>query len=160
MMTDSIADMLTRIRNANLPRKERMMQVGPYLTFDGQCEAAFRCYEECLGGKILMMMTYGESPLASHAPAGWEAKILHASLALGEQTLSGADAPPGRYKSPQGFSVSLNIESAPDADRVFASLAEHGTIHMPIQETFWALRFGMLVDRFGIPWMINCGRRE
>jgi PhnB protein len=135
-----------------------MMQVGPYLTFDGQCEAAFTCYEECLGGKILMMMTYGDSPMAEQAPPDWRQKILHASLAVGDQVLGGADAPPGRYQKPQGFSVALSLSDAEEADRIFKTLAENGSVQMPLQETFWALRFGMLVDRFGTPWMINCGK--
>jgi PhnB protein len=135
-----------------------MMEVHPYLTFDGQCEAAFRFYEKCLDGRIAMMMTYGESPLAAHSPAAWHGKILHVTLAIGDQTLAGADAPADRYEKPQGFSMSLNIRDAAEAERIFSSLAENGAVQMPIQETFWALRFGMLVDRFGTPWMINCGK--
>jgi PhnB protein len=135
-----------------------MMQIHPYLTFDGQCEEAFRFYEKCLSGTITMMMKVGESPLAGQTPAAMHGRILHVSLAIGDQILAGADAPPDRYQKPQGFSVSLNIADAAEAERIFSTLAENGTVQMPIQETFWALRFGMLVDRFGTPWMINCGR--
>jgi PhnB protein len=134
------------------------MRLNPYLTFDGQCEAAFRFYEGCLGGKIVMMMTYGESPLADQAPPGWRGKVLHATLALGDQVLAGADAPPEHYQKPQGFSVALDVDDAAEAGRIFEALAEDGAVQMPLQETFWALRFGMVVDRFGTPWMINCGR--
>jgi len=72
--------------------------------------------------------------------------------------LQGADAPPGQYQKPQGFSVMLNIDDAAEADRIFHTLAEKGDVQLPIQETFWARRFGMLVDQFGTPWTINCGK--
>jgi PhnB protein len=132
------------------------MQVNPYLNFNGQCEEAFKFYEQCLGGKIAFKMTYGESPIAEHAPAGWRDKVLHATLLLGERALMGADAPPDRYQRPQGFSVSLAMKNPADAERIFQALAEGGTVTMPLQQTFWAVRFGMLIDRFSIPWMINC----
>jgi PhnB protein len=135
------------------------MRLNPHLAFNGQCEAAFRFYETCLGGQVVMMMTYGDSPLAEQTPPDWRGKVLHATFTLGDHVLTGADAPPEGYQKPQGFSVLLNFEEADaaEADRIFAALAEGGTVQMPIQETFWALRFGMLVDRFGTPWMINCG---
>ncbi|MFZ1049614.1 MAG: VOC family protein, partial [Candidatus Sulfotelmatobacter sp.] len=85
-------------------------------------------------------------------------KILHARLLLGDRALMASDAPPGRYEKPQGFSVSLEIETPKESERVFHALSEKGTVVMPIQETFWAVRFGMLTDRFGIPWMINCSK--
>jgi PhnB protein len=134
------------------------MQLHPYLTFDGQCEAAFTFYETCLGGKIAMMMTYGDSPMAEQAPPDWRARILHATFALGDHVLAGADAPPGHDRKPQGFSVTLDVDDAADADRIFQALAEKGEVQMPLQGTFWALRFGVLVDRFGTPWMIKCGK--
>ena len=135
-----------------------MMQLNPYLSFNGQCEAAFKFYEKCLGGKIVMMMTYGNSPMAEQTPPDWREKIIHATFALGEHVLMGCDAPPEYYQKPQGFSVSLNVGAAAEADRIFKTLAENGAVQMPLQETFWALRFGMLVDQFGTPWMINCGK--
>jgi len=134
------------------------MQLNPYLSFNGECEAAFKLYEKCLGGKIAFMMPYEGSPMAEQAPAGWGKKILHVTLNIGSQVLQGADAPPNHYKKPQGISVSLDIKDPAEAERVFHALAEDGTVQMPIEETFWALRFGMLVDRFGIPWMINCAK--
>ncbi len=134
------------------------MKLNPYLSFDGQCEAAFKYYEKVLGGKILMTMTYGESPMADQTPADWRQKVMHTTLSLGDQDLNGADAPPDRYKKPQGISVMLNIEAPAEADRVFKALAEKGTVQLAIQETFWAQRFGMLVDQFGTPWMINCSK--
>jgi len=135
-----------------------MMKLNPYLSFDGRCEAAFKFYEKCLGGKIVMTMTYGDSPIAEQTPPEWRNKVLHTTLAFGDQSLAGSDAPPDRYQKPQGISVSLNIDTPAEADRVFKALSEKGTVQMPIQETFWALRFGMVVDQFGTPWMINCGK--
>ena len=136
------------------------MKLNPYLTFNGCCEAALKFYETCLGGKVLMMMTYEDSPLAKQLPPDWGTKILHATFAVGDQTLGAADAPPERYLRPQGISVTLNIDTAAEADRIFKMLAEEGTVQMPIQETFWATRFGMVIDRFGTPWMINCGKPQ
>jgi PhnB protein len=136
------------------------VKLNPYLTFNGQCESALKFYERILSGKILMMMTYGDSPLAKQMPPDWEKKIMHATFALGDQTLGAADAPPESYQKPQGFSVTLNIDTAAEADRIFKMLAEKGTVQMPIQETFWATRFGMVVDQFGTPWMINCGKPQ
>ncbi|HXI82558.1 MAG TPA: VOC family protein [Verrucomicrobiae bacterium] len=132
------------------------MQLNPYLSFNGQCEAAFKFYERCLGGKIVFTMTYGESPMADKVPADWGKKILHVRLMVGDQALMGADAPPKHYEKPQGFSVTIAVDDPADAERIFHALSEKGTVSMPIQKTFWAQRFGMLVDQFGIPWMINC----
>jgi PhnB protein len=135
-----------------------MMQLKLYLTFNGQCEAAFKFYEERLGGRIAMMMTNAESPMAEQTPPSWLNKIMHATVAFSDQAISGSDVPPDRYQKPQGFSLQLNVDDAAEADRIFAALAEKGVVQMPLQETFWALRFGMLVDQFGTPWMINCGK--
>lgn len=132
------------------------MQLNPYLTFNGQCEAAFKFYERCLGGKIEAMITHAGTPAEQHVPPEWRKKILHASLTVGGEVLMGSDAPPDRYEEPKGFSVSLQIKDPADAERIFAALAENGVVRMPLQQTFWAHRFGMLVDRFGTPWMINC----
>ncbi len=132
------------------------MQLSTYLNFNGQCEAAFKYYEQCLGGKIEMMMTHGDSPMAEQTPPEWRDKIMHARLLVGKTALMGSDAPPQRYEKPQGFAVALAVDSPSDAERIFQALSENGTVSMPLQETFWAARFGMLVDRFSIPWMINC----
>jgi PhnB protein len=132
------------------------MQLNSYLTFNGQCEAAFKFYEQCLGGKIVAMLTHAGTPAEEHVPSEWRNKILHARLSVGDSTLMGSDAPPERYEEPKGFSVQLGIQDPLDAERKFHALAENGTVRMPIQKTFWAARFGMLVDKFGIPWMVNC----
>jgi PhnB protein len=132
------------------------MQLYPYLIFNGQCEAAFKFYEKCLDGKIAFMMPYEGSPAAEQVPAEWRTKILHATLTVGANVLQGSDGPPDRYQKPQGFSVTLALTDPAQAERIFQALAENGTVQMPLQQTFWAERFAMLVDRFGIPWMINC----
>lgn len=132
------------------------MQLNPYLFFNGRCAEAFRFYEQLLGGKIVMMQTHGESPMADKTPSGWQDAIIHARLMIGDQVLMGSDAPPEHFSPAQGFSVSLQVDRAEEAERVFAALVENGTTQMPMQQTFWAERFGMLTDRFGIPWMVNC----
>jgi PhnB protein len=132
------------------------MQLNPYLNFNGQCEEAFRLYERVLGGKIEMMMTFAESPMAEQVPAQWRGKVMHARISFGGEVLMGSDAPPDRFQKPQGFSVSFSVDKPADAERIFAALADKGQVQMPIQKTFWAERFGSVTDRFGIPWMINC----
>ncbi|MGH8354939.1 MAG: VOC family protein [Pseudomonas sp.] len=132
------------------------MKINPYLTFDGHCEAAFRFYAQCLGGS-LEVLPFGETPACGDVPADYRDKIMHACLRVGEQTLMGSDCHPAMpYESIRGCSVTLNLDGAAEAERIFNALAERGTVQMPLQQTFWALRFGMLVDRFGVPWMINC----
>ncbi len=132
------------------------MQLNPYLTFNGQCAAAFKFYERCLGGKIEAMLTHGESPMVEQVPPEGRDRIMHARLVVGDKVLMGSDAPLEHYEQPKGFSVTLGIDDPADAERIFHALAENGTVRMPLQQTFWAVRFGMLVDQFGIPWMVNC----
>jgi PhnB protein len=132
------------------------MQVTTYLSFSGDCEAAFKFYEQCLDGKLGGIFRYGGSPMAEQAPAGWQEKVMHGSLTIGEHTLMGADVAPGSYEKPKGFTLSLQIKSASQAEQIFHLLAEDGRVVMPLEKTFWAARFGMLVDRFGIPWQVNC----
>jgi PhnB protein len=132
------------------------MQLNPYLTFNGDCEQAFKFYAQALGSKIEMMMTHAESPMADQVPTDWRKKIIHARMTIGDQVLMGSDAPPDRYQKPQGFSVSLSADKTADAERMFKALSSGGTVQMPLQKTFWSAAFGVLVDRFGIPWMVNC----
>jgi PhnB protein len=134
------------------------MQLSPYLHFNGQCEEAFRFYEQSLGGKITGLQTHGDSPMAAHMPVEWHGKVLHASLTLDGNVLMGSDVPPQHFQKPQGFGVSLVLHDLAKAERIFNALAENGTVRMPFGETFWAAGFGMLVDRFGIPWMVDCER--
>jgi PhnB protein len=136
------------------------MQVTPYLNFNGDCEAAFRFYERVLGGKIEAMLTHGESPIAGEVPPAWHNRILHARLVVGDTVLMASDSPPEMYQQPQGLYVSIGLQDAADGERIFHALAEGGSVTMPFEKTFWAERFGMLVDRYGIPWMINCATAE
>ncbi len=89
-------------------------------------------------------------------PLPFDSSVKAARLSLGDQVLLGCDAPPSHYQTPQGFSVSIDVKESAQAERIFHELAKNGTVRMPIHETFWAVRFGMLVDQFGIPWMVNC----
>ena len=132
------------------------MQIATHLSFKGDCEAAFKFYEESLGAQRGPIFRYAGSPVADQAPDGWQDKIMHGSITLGEQTLMGADVAPEQYETPKGFSISLQIKSTAHAERIFQDLAKEGRVVMPLEKTFWAERFGMVVDRFGIPWLINC----
>jgi PhnB protein len=130
------------------------------LIFNGECDAAFALYEQCLGGTVTFRVTWGDSPMADQAPAEWQDKILHATLTIGGVALSGGDLLPGVHKRPQGFQLQLKLDDAAAAERIFAQLADGGLVTVPLQQTFWAQRFGEVVDRFDIPWAINCGERE
>ena len=136
------------------------MRMNPYLSFDGQCEDAFTFYERCLNGTITMMVRYAGSPMEGQVPPAWRDKIIHARMTVGSSDLMASDSMPNFHQAAQGFSVSLNIDEPAEAERVFQALSAGGTVRMPIQQTFWAIRFGMLTDRFGIPWMINCEQAD
>lgn len=132
------------------------MRLYAYLIFDGQCADAFRFYAQSLGGH-LEMSTFGDAPMAPSVLAEVHARIMHARLTIGDQVLMGSDTMPEHpYDGVKGFSVSIGVDDPTEADRLFAALAAGGTVTMPIGETFFAARFGMLVDRFGVPWMVNC----
>jgi PhnB protein len=131
------------------------MQLNPYLFFDGNCEVAFKFYEKVLGGKITAMMPHAGTPMEAKTPPEWRKKIIHARMTVGDWVLMASDAPPEHYYEPKGFSVNISVENSADAERIFHALAENGKVQMPIQETFWAERFGMLTDQFGTPWMVN-----
>ena len=132
------------------------MQLNPYLLFNGDCEEAFKFYEQTFGGKIEAMSKFGGSPAAEHAPPDWGDKILHASMTIGDQRLMASDAPPGQYEKPQGVSVAIGLNDPAKGEQIFNALAQGGKTTMPFQKTFWASGFGMCTDRFGIPWMVNC----
>lgn len=132
------------------------MQINPYLLYDGNCEAAFSYYAKVLGGRIDMMMTHDSAPASMQVAPDWQKKIMHAQITIDDEVLMASDAPPGHFSKPQGFSVSLRVAEPAEAERVFQALAEAGSVTMPIAQTFWARRFGMCVDQFGIPWMVNC----
>ncbi len=132
------------------------MKTVPYLVFNGQCREAFEFYAECFGGQIAVMLTHADTPAAEQCSAAMQGLIMHARLEMEGGTLMGSDCPPEMFQQPQGISVSLHPTDPTEAERIFAALAEGGSVLMPIAETFWAVRFGMVTDRFGIPWMINC----
>lgn len=132
------------------------MQVSPYLSFNGQCELAFRLYEQSLGGQCGPIFRYGGSPMADQVPPDWQDKIMHGSIAVGGLVLMGADVVPASYEEPKGFSLSVQISNVSEAERIFQDLSQEGSVVVPLEKTFWAARFGMVIDRFGIPWTINC----
>jgi PhnB protein len=132
------------------------MHVNPYLHFNGDCETAFKFYERITGGKIVAMLPHEGTEAAAHVPAEWHKKILHARLQFGSEVLMASDSPPGHYHKPQGFSVTLRVDTPEEAERIFNGLADGATIQMPIAKTFFAQKFGMLADKFGIPWMVIC----
>lgn len=132
------------------------MKVNAYLNFNGNCREAFNFYAKCLGGKIEMLMDHTNMPPSADTPPNWGDKVLHVSMSVGDSVLMGSDAPPEFYQAPQGMSVSLGYTDVKEAERVFNALAAGGQVRMPFAKTFWAQRFGITVDRFGIPWMIGC----
>ena len=131
------------------------MKVNPYLMFNGQCDAAFKTYQRILGGEIVSRMTWSEMPDAEIPPES-QKLIMHIALETGENWLMGADALAHDYQQPQGFQVAIHFDDTSEGERIFNALAENGSIVMPFQKTFWAEGFGMCVDQFGIPWMVNC----
>jgi PhnB protein len=134
------------------------VQLATHLSFDGQCEEAFREYGRIFGSAIVTMLKYGESPMAPQVDPKWHNRIVHSSLKLGDFELAGADVLPHDYKKPQGFSVILTVEDNEEARRIFDSLAEGGQIGFPFEATFWSAGFGMVVDRFSVPWEVNCAK--
>jgi PhnB protein len=130
------------------------MKLHTYLNYGGNCAEAFRFYEKHLGGKIIMMMKQGEQPGPSEVPSDLKNAILHASMTIGETQLFASDVPPERFQPMRSVYLSLGFDSSDEAERVYALLSDGGEIFMPMQETFFAFRFGMLRDRFGTSWMI------
>ena len=130
------------------------MNMTPYLSFNGDCEAAFRFYEQSLGAQVGQLYRYGGSPMLT--PPDWVDKIMHGSITIAGTKVMGADVVPDQYEAPKGFSLSLNMTNVADAERIFDELSADGTILMSLEKTFWAARFGSVVDRFGIQWLINC----
>lgn len=132
------------------------MTVNAYLNFNGTCAEAFRLYEQLLGGRIVMMHTHGDTPARDHTPPDWHDKVMHVRMEFGDSVLMGSDAPPQHYTAPQGFAVSVSVQATAEAERIFKGLADGGRVTMPFEATFWSPGFGMVTDRFGIPWMVNC----
>jgi PhnB protein len=132
------------------------MELSPYLMFNGNCEEALKFYEQTLGAKIEGVSKHAGTPSEEHVPPDWRDKVLHAKFTVGNNVVMASDAPPGHYAPPQGMSMALGLNDAAKGKEVFEKLAENGTVQLPFQQTFWASGFGMCVDRFGIPWMVNC----
>jgi PhnB protein len=131
------------------------MIITTHLCFDGQCREAFETYHRLFGGTLQTMMSYGESPMAGDIEPQWHERIVHATLVLGDVELMGADLMPQDFHKPQGFFVAVTIDDRAQAAEIFESLAEGGEIQLPFQSTFWSPGFGVVVDRFGVPWEIN-----
>ena len=125
------------------------MKLYTYLNYGGTCQEAFRSYEQHLGGKITMMMTHGQSPNARNVPAEWKDAVLHARIELGETVLMGE-----RFQPMRSAYMTLMLDSVSEAERIYGLLSEGGQIFMPMQETFFAVRFAQLRDRFGTSWML------
>jgi PhnB protein len=133
-----------------------MAHLDAYLFFDGTCADAMRFYERVFNGKLELLLTYADSPAASDVGPDRAQRIMHARLVIDGRALLASDAvSEDPFEGIRGFSLSMNYDSVEEAQRVFAELSDGGTVQMPLQETFWAQAFGMLVDRFGTPWMVN-----
>lgn len=132
-----------------------------YLMFPGNCAEALAFYARCLDGKVASSMTVGESPMASQMPEEQQRKIMHARFEAMNLVFMASDAlrdqPFDGYK---GFALSVPAKTADEGRKLFDALAEGGTVTMPYEATFWAFGFGMLTDRFGVPWMVNCDKPD
>lgn len=132
------------------------MQWNPYIALNGRCKEAFEFYATCLGGKLTAMIGYKDTPAGEHMPPDTGDRIMHARLVAGDQILMGCDAHPAMpYEGIRGNDIAVQVKSPEEAERLFAALADGGSVTMPIGETFWAGRFGLLTDKFGVGWMIN-----
>lgn len=137
------------------------MRYIPYLSFNGNCREAFELYARVMGGEIKDMISYGETPAGEHVSPEWRDRIMNAYLVADGAELMGADTPPEMGPvTPSGFCISIQEDDEARAERIFNGLTEGGTIVMPLEPSFWARKFGMVTDRFGQPWMINCGMIE
>lgn len=130
------------------------MKLNTYLNYGGNCQQAFRFYEEHLGGHITMMLTHGQQPNPGGTPPEWKDSIMYARMEIGDTELMGSDVPPDRFQPMRSAYLSLTVDSTEEAERIYALLSEGGQIFMPMEETFFAFRFAMLRDRFGTSWMI------
>ena len=136
------------------------MKLDVYLNYGGNCEQAFRFYEQHLGGKITMLARHGEQPNAGNVPANWRNAVLHARIEFGKTVLMGADIPPDRFQPMRSAYLTLSADSAEQAELLYALLTDGGQIFMKMEETFFASRFAMLRDKFGTSWMLLHERPE
>jgi PhnB protein len=133
-----------------------MVKINPTLMFSGGCADAFRLYASLFDGEIVLMVTYAKSPLAEQVPPDWRDKVWFARLRAGGIDITGGDILFPDYEPLRGFSMVLGVSTADEADRVFAGLSGGGEEIMPLQTTHWSARYGVVRDRFGIRWEINC----
>ena len=131
------------------------MQVNPYIFFNGNCAEALGYYQKVLGAQIGARMSFGDGPPDMPIPAEWKDKIMHSHITIDCEVLMASDGMPGDFKQPQGFRIALQVEDPADARRRFDALADGGSVQMPFGETFFSNGFGMCIDKFGIPWMVN-----
>ncbi|ERP91904.1 3-demethylubiquinone-9 3-methyltransferase [Alcanivorax sp. P2S70] len=134
------------------------VRVNPYLNFPGNCREAFALYAQVLEAEISFLITMGESPMADQVPPENHDHICHISLEAEGLVLMGSDCPPDQYDKPQGTIINVQTQTAARAEEIFTALSDGGETRMPMEETFWAERFGMCIDRFGVPWMVNCDK--
>jgi PhnB protein len=130
------------------------MSVQPYLFFDGRCDEAIEFYRKALGAEVEMLSRFKDSPDPDHGAPGSDDKVMHAAVRIGETTILASDGRCTGQPNFQGFSLSITAASDAEADRLFAALGDGGQVQMPMTKTFFASRFGMLADRFGVSWMI------
>jgi PhnB protein len=136
------------------------MQVQPYLFFDGRCEQALDFYRKTLGAKVEALMRFKDNPEPKHNPPNSDDKVMHACFRIGDTQVMASDGNCAGKPSFQGFSLSIAAPSADEAEKRFAALAEGGQVQMPIGKTFFAERFGMVADRFGVSWMVIAGPKN
>lgn len=135
-----------------------MKEVAPYLNFNGNCREAMTFYKKCLGGE-LNLMPFGDAPIET--PAGAKDKIMHSTLQVGNAYIMASDAMPGQAtQAGTNVHLSINCESSAEVDKLFKALSENGRVTMPLQDTFWGARFGMVADQFGINWMFNYDKKS
>ena len=133
------------------------MQLNTYLNFEGNCEAAFNYYARHLGGKVAAVLKFGDSPMAASIPAAHRDRVMHARYDVAGHTLMGTDCTPDHpYQPIRCAYIAIQLDDEAEAERIFKALADGGNVQMPLQQTFWAHRYGATVDRFGVPWMVNC----
>jgi PhnB protein len=139
------------------------MNVQPYLFFDGRCEEALEFYKRAIGADVKRLLRFKDSPMPQQpgmVPPGSENKVMHASFKVGATEIMASDGRCGGNPTFQGFALSIIVKTTTDADRIFAALSEGGQVQMPLTQTFFSDRFGMVADRFGVSWMVLVGREQ
>jgi PhnB protein len=133
-----------------------MAVVNPYLSFNGDCEQAFDLYKSVFGGEYQGLMRWGDNPDCAEMPADQKSQVMHVALPIGNTVMMGSDSPMGPVERGSAYSVAIGSNDLGETEKIFNGLAEGGQVTMPLQKTFWGATFGMLTDKFGVTWMINC----